>query len=120
MKQYLDRAPNEIERTQAGAPKIKRTRKSSTTNAVSPEIRAAIDDAVKRLYVEPNAESFSVNSFCRRYGIGRQLAYDEINAGHLIARKRGRRTLIWRADADAWLATAPIIQPRAAGEIADC
>src|SRR4030081_1670537 len=71
-------------------------------SALSPEIRAAIEAAVKRLYVDPNAESFSIEAFCARYGVGRQLAYDEINAGRLVIKKAGRRTLIGRADAGAY------------------
>ena len=76
-------------------------------SALSPEIRAAIEAAVKRLYVDPNAESFSIEAFCARYGVGRQLAYDEINAGRLVIKKAGRRTLIGRADAERWLEHLP-------------
>ena len=81
-------------------------------HAILPEIRAAIETVVKSRYVDPNAEAFSIEAFCARYGIGRQLAYDEINAGHLVAIKRGRRTLIRRTDAERWLATAPPFKPR--------
>ena len=97
--------------TNDAAPEHRTPRKEG--HAISPEIRAAIEAVVKRHYVDPNAESFSIEAFCARYGIGRQLAYDEINAGRLIAIKRGRRTLIRRIDAERWLATAPPFEPRA-------
>ena len=88
-----------------------------TASALSPEIRAAIEAAVKRLYVDPNAESFSIEAFCARYSVGRQLAYDEINAGRLVIKKAGRRTLIGRADAERWLERLPG-KPAASGETA--
>jgi hypothetical protein len=84
-------------------------------SALSPEIRAAIEAAVKRLYVDPNAESFSIEAFCLRYGVGRQLAYDEIKAGRLVIKKAGRRTLIHRAAAERWLERLPG-KPAASGE----
>jgi len=70
---------------------------------LSPEIRAAIEATVKRLYVDANVEAFSIEEFCLRYGVGRQLAYDEIKAGRLVAVKAGgsRRTLIRRVAANA-------------------
>lgn len=48
-------------------------------------------------------QAFSVKSFCAAYDIGRTLAYDEMRAGRLPAVQVGRRTLIKKADADAWL-----------------
>jgi hypothetical protein len=70
---------------------------------VSPEIREVIESTARRLYLDP-VEAFSIDEFCRRYGIGRQLAYDEIKAGRLKVIKRGRRTLVRRVDAAEWLA----------------
>ena len=52
-----------------------------------------------------------------RYGVGRQLAYDEINAGRLVIKKAGRRTLIGRADAERWLERL-LGKPAASGETA--
>jgi excisionase family DNA binding protein len=50
---------------------------------------------------------FSICEFCRRYGIGRTNAYQEIAAGRLRAVKAGRRTLITHEAAEAWLASLP-------------
>ena len=41
--------------------------------------------------------------FCGRHSISRTAAYREINDGRLRITKVGRRTLIARTDADAWL-----------------
>jgi len=81
--------------------------------ALSPEIRAAIEATVKRLYVDANVEAFSIEEFCLRYGVGRQLAYDEINAGRLVAHKPNecRRTLIRRVDAERWIEGSPTYKP---------
>jgi excisionase family DNA binding protein len=54
---------------------------------------------------EPTPRAFSIDEFCRRYGIGRTSAYQEIAACRLRAVKVGRRTLIRDDDAEAWLAT---------------
>jgi excisionase family DNA binding protein len=49
--------------------------------------------------------AFSINEFCRQYGIGRTMAYAEIATGRLRAVKAGRRTLITHNAAEAWLAS---------------
>ena len=41
--------------------------------------------------------------FCGRHSISRTAAYREIGEGRLRVTKVGRRTLIARADAEAWL-----------------
>jgi excisionase family DNA binding protein len=51
--------------------------------------------------------AFPIREFCRRYGIGRTNAYQEIAAGRLRAVKVGRRTLITHDAAEAWLAALP-------------
>jgi len=51
--------------------------------------------------------AFSVTEFCRGYDMGRTKTYQEIAAGRLRAVKVGRRTLITRDDAEAWLAALP-------------
>ncbi len=51
--------------------------------------------------------AYTVNEFCAVYGVGRSLCYDEMSSGRLPARKAGRRTLILKADADAWLVALP-------------
>jgi hypothetical protein len=39
------------------------------------------------------------------------MIYEEIAAGRLIARKIGRRTIVRRADALAWLRSLPELSP---------
>lgn len=55
--------------------------------------------------------NFTVEGFMLAYGVSRARTYAEINAGRLVARKLGGRTLIARADADAWLDALPRYQP---------
>jgi excisionase family DNA binding protein len=49
--------------------------------------------------------AFAIVDFCRRYGVSRSKAYDEIRSGRLTAVKVGRRTLIKDDDAERWLAS---------------
>jgi hypothetical protein len=44
----------------------------------------------------------TIAEFCRRYSVGRTLAYAEMKAGRLRFCKVGRRTLIRVDDAEAW------------------
>jgi len=48
--------------------------------------------------------AFTVDGFCRKYGIGRTSFYEEVTAGHLKAKKYGKRTMIERAEARRWFA----------------
>ncbi|RWL45279.1 MAG: DNA-binding protein [Mesorhizobium sp.] len=59
--------------------------------------------------VTPNA--FTVDGFCAAYGVGRSLLYEEIRAGRISVRKAGRRTLIRKEDAQAWLDALPEVRP---------
>lgn len=52
-------------------------------------------------------EAFAVREFCARYGICRQTFYDEVKRGRLRALKLGKKTLILKADAEAWAASLP-------------
>jgi hypothetical protein len=52
-------------------------------------------------------QAYDMRGFCRCYGIGRTLAYDEIKSGRLRVKKVGRRTLVARDDAEDWLANLP-------------
>jgi excisionase family DNA binding protein len=45
----------------------------------------------------------------RAAGVGRSTIYENINSGALKARKAGRRTLILRADLQAWLDSFPAV-----------
>jgi excisionase family DNA binding protein len=65
------------------------------------------DDDRRELERESSPRAFSIAAFCRRYAIGRTYAYQEIAAGRLHAVKAGRRTLITRDAAEAWLASLP-------------
>jgi hypothetical protein len=57
--------------------------------------------------MEASTAALSVKSFCAEYSIGRNRAYDEINSGRLATRLCGRRRLIRKVDADAWLENLP-------------
>jgi len=45
--------------------------------------------------------------FCALYGVGRSYVYLLMHSGALRAVKAGKRTLVRRADAEAWLASLP-------------
>jgi Helix-turn-helix domain len=47
-------------------------------------------------------EAYRVSEFCQRYAISRTSLYKEIWADRLRIIKRGRRTLISRAEAERW------------------
>lgn len=56
--------------------------------------------------------AFDIESFCQRHSIGRIKVYQELTEGRLRAIKVGRRTLNTAADAEAWLAALPTLNPR--------
>lgn len=51
--------------------------------------------------------AFTLNEFLAWARIGRTKAYQEIEAERLKVRKLGRKTLILRKDAEAWLENLP-------------
>ena len=51
------------------------------------------------------AELLRVNEFCKCYATSRASFYREVKAQRLSIVKRGRTTLITRAEANRWLAT---------------
>ncbi len=57
--------------------------------------------------------AYSIADVCMRSGIGRTAIYDMINTGKLIARKRGRRTLILADDLQRCLELLPPIKIKA-------
>jgi excisionase family DNA binding protein len=77
----------------------------TSKNSDNPANRARGGDDAAPAPLTPRA--FSIPEFCRRYGIGRTNAYQEITAGRLRAVKVGRRTLITQVAAEAWLASLP-------------
>jgi len=50
-------------------------------------------------------QAYDIPSFCRAYGISRSYVYLEIKVGRLKPFKAGRRTLISRDAAEAWVRT---------------
>ena len=59
----------------------------------------------------PEKKFFTVPEFIVSHAISRARLYAEINAGRLIARKIGTRTLIDGESAAAWRASLPVYQP---------
>lgn len=51
--------------------------------------------------------AFSIQQFCTWAGIGRTLAYKEIESGKLRTKKVGRRTIITMDAALTWLSALP-------------
>ena len=80
-----------------------------TANNISPELLAVIEDLLRQKAVDPHKEAFSIEDFCRRYGISRTLAY-------LTARNPpgSDRTFILRADAQRWAEGSTVIPPKKA------
>jgi excisionase family DNA binding protein len=60
--------------------------------------------------------ALTIDEYCRAYRICRETAYREIRAGRLPARKLGRKTLVLRADAEAWAASLPALRTGAVGQ----
>jgi excisionase family DNA binding protein len=55
-----------------------------------------------------NPVAFTIAEVCDRACIGRTSLYAAIASGDLVARKRGRRTLILAEDLCRWLNATPI------------
>lgn len=55
--------------------------------------------------------ALSIAKFCSYASVGRTTAFSEIRVGRLIAHTRGRSTIIFVEDADAWLEALPRVQP---------
>lgn len=51
--------------------------------------------------------AYSIADAVKVSGLGRSALYEEIREGRLVARKARGRTLILRADLEAWLAALP-------------
>jgi len=54
-----------------------------------------------------NSSAYSIDEFCKRYGIGRTTVYAEIKDKRLKVRKVRRRTIITAEAADDWLRALP-------------
>ena len=59
-------------------------------------------------------QAYTIPEFCEAYGIGPSKMYEEVAGGVLKIRKVGKRSLISKSDADAWLASLPQQQIQAA------
>jgi len=55
--------------------------------------------------------AYPISRLVRESDVSQSLIYEEIAAGHLIARKIGHRTIVRRADALAWLRSLPRLSP---------
>jgi excisionase family DNA binding protein len=55
-------------------------------------------------------EAFAIGEFCARYGICRDTFYQEVRRGRLRAVKLGKKTIILKTDAAAWVATMPPLE----------
>jgi excisionase family DNA binding protein len=97
---------------------------SSPCVTLAPDLLAAIEAAARAVcYRTGGAEqadsrlerydhrlAYSIEQLAKLTSLGRQFIYDEISAGRLVARKKGRRTVILRSEAEGWLAAAPTIE----------
>jgi excisionase family DNA binding protein len=54
--------------------------------------------------------AWTIKEFARETGLSRDNIYEAIRAKQLIARKFGRRTLIYRNDGEAFLGSLPKLQ----------
>ena len=59
--------------------------------------------------VVPPPDVYSIDGFSRAFGFGRSFIYEEIGGGRLRAVKAGRKTLIRRSDALAYIDSLPPI-----------
>lgn len=55
--------------------------------------------------------AYDVNGAAAASGLGRNVIYDAMNSGALVARKYGRRTVIMRDDLVRWLTAFPAYAP---------
>jgi excisionase family DNA binding protein len=58
--------------------------------------------------------AYSIAELCEMAGVGRSFLYEEVKAGHLVVTKAGRRSIVLRDDAVAWLSGLPKLAPASA------
>jgi hypothetical protein len=56
--------------------------------------------------------AYDIPEVCEAANAGRTSVYEAIKSGELIARKRGRRTIVLDGDLRRWLESLPIITPK--------
>lgn len=61
--------------------------------------------------MDERAEAYRVSEFCKRYVISKASFYREIAANKLHIIKRGRTTLVTRAEAERWFTALCQNQP---------
>jgi hypothetical protein len=79
-----------------------RERKTAHRNRVGESRRRIARAAAKTARI-----GSSVDEFAARNGVGKDKVYHEIAAGRLIARKIGKRTIIFADDEAQWRANLP-------------
>jgi excisionase family DNA binding protein len=55
----------------------------------------------------PEKLAYTVNEFCKAFGVSRTHFYEQTKSGLLKVRKAGRRTLVRAEDAKEWLNSLP-------------
>jgi excisionase family DNA binding protein len=65
--------------------------------------------------MDPIKRAMSVEEAAKAAGVGRTILFENIRAGHITARKVGRRTIITMDDLDAWLKSLPKSRERNGG-----
>ena len=58
--------------------------------------------------------AYSIAELCEMAGVGRSFLYEEVQAGHLVVTKAGRRSIVLHVDAVAWLTKLPKLAPTSA------
>lgn len=53
----------------------------------------------------------SINDTCKRHGVSRSTVYNDLDAGRYTARKKGAKTIVDVASADAYYLALPRKQP---------
>lgn len=87
--------------------KQRRSSKHQRNFEIADQVLVVRDDQTHSAHTPPalaadGKRMLSVKEFCHRYGIGRTMAYDEIDAGRLRSVKRGGRRLVPVDAAEAW------------------
>jgi excisionase family DNA binding protein len=57
--------------------------------------------------IDVSKQALTVTEFCKVYGMGRATFYERVREGALRAVKNGGKTLVLKADAEAWAANLP-------------
>jgi excisionase family DNA binding protein len=58
------------------------------------------------------SRAHNISEVCALSRASRTVVYEAIKAGELVARKRGRRTIVLSDDLAAWLKSLPAVVPK--------